>query len=214
MLTYKFKQNIPIFKCDFCGKCSGFLESTSKCSVKNRGCCWYFPKYNLVDIKNILNLNKESFIYKICKMQNSYVSQYHIRVNGEFLKDDYEKYILYNNDVLGFDTKLFFRLCPFLGTNGCSLDFSLRPHPCNLYLCRKLIKWCGIKYNEYSKERKDYYAYCNYFHEYIKELLIDARTSLCENIEKSLFIIKKFKMPYFHNRILDDLEFNKKAADC
>lgn len=213
MLTYKFQKNIPIFKCDFCGKCDGFLESTSKCDIKNRGCCWYFPKYNLVDIKNILNLNEESFIYKICNMKNSYVSQYHIRINGKFFKDDYNKYILYGNEISGFKTKFFFRICPFFGKDKCSLDFSLRPHPCNLYLCRKIIDWCKDKYNSYSEERKDYYAYCNYFDESIKQSLIEAKTDLSKNIKKSLDIIKKFDMPLFHNRNLDNLEFNKKTTD-
>lgn len=42
-LEYECENNIPVFKCNFCGKCNGIVESTSYMDIKNRGCCWYFP---------------------------------------------------------------------------------------------------------------------------------------------------------------------------
>lgn len=139
-IKYEVQENVPLFKCSICGKCSGFLEATSYLTIKSRGCCWYFPKYKLIDIKNIIDLGKTDFIYKITNMPNSKIEKYFIEVLGYFDEEKYKKFKISHND---FDTKLFFRLRPFFGKFGCSIDFTIRPHPCNLYLCREVIEACG-----------------------------------------------------------------------
>lgn len=203
-LSYEFKNNIPLFKCTYCGKCYSCIESKNFFYI-NRGCCWYFPKYTLVDIKNILNLGKKDFILNLFNMPNAYILQYSIIIQGIFDYDKYEEYKNKNycldacedNTINSFNTKLFFKLCPFFKNNGCSLDYSLRPHPCNLYLCRDVIDLCYDYYKNYSRERKDYFAYCNYFNESIKYLLIDNRVNFLTNLNKSLNLIENFDMPSF-----------------
>lgn len=216
-LSYEFNNNIPVFKSNFCGKCSGTLESTSLITEKMRGCCWYFPNYTLVDIKNIFSHNRIDFIYSLLKLQNSHISQYHIEVKGSFDSKAFFKYLMENEYVepaeKAFDAKLFFRLCPFFDTNGCSIDFSLRPHPCNLYLCRKIIEKCGNNYIPYSNERKDYYSYCNYFNESIKHVLMENKVDLLINPEASLSIIENFELPDFEPRKLDKLLFFDKNEE-
>lgn len=208
ILNYNFNNNIPMFKCSFCGKCSGILESTSYTNIKNRGCCWYFPEYRLIDIKNIINNGNTHFIFHLTSLSNTIIRKYSIKVLGIFFKSKYINFIRTHEESKDFNTSLFFKLCPFLGSQGCKLDFSLRPHPCNLYLCRNVIKLCSQGYSSYNEERKDYFAYCNYYNECIKEDLLKNKTNLSEDMEKSLNIIKKFPLLNFYAQNLKPIYFN------
>ncbi|WP_209702133.1 hypothetical protein [Clostridium algifaecis] len=208
ILNYNFMNNIPVFRCTLCGKCSNILESTSYTSIKNRGCCWYFPEYRLIDIKNIIDNGKSNFIYYLVSLKNSLLKSYSIKINGTFLKNKYADFINSNKKYENFDTSLFFKLCPFLSKNGCSLNFILRPHPCNLYLCRRVIKLCRKEYRTYFEERQDYFAYCNYSNECIKEDLIENNVDLIKDIHKSMDIIKKCSIGKFSPRTLISIHFN------
>ncbi|OFI07239.1 hypothetical protein CLOACE_04310 [Clostridium acetireducens DSM 10703] len=211
-LSYKFINNTPMFKCNFCGKCSHVMESTSYTPLATRGCCWYFPKYTLINIKNILALGKKDFILQLLNMPNAHISQYFIEIKGLFDKKCYEDFVKNsleeNINFKDFDIKLFFRLCPFCTSTGCKLDFTLRPHPCNLYLCRTVLELCGDKYKPYSEERKDYFSYCNYFNESIKYELMENKVDLISNAEKSLEIINNMDIPAFQPKLLEDINFD------
>lgn len=208
-LQYENTNNIPVFKCNFCGHCSGILEATSYTNIKNRGCCWYFPKYNLVDMKNIITLGKKNFVYVLLNMKNAVINKYSIEVKGTFDEEKYLEFIKENPNSIedNFDPKLFFKVCAFSRPDGCHLDFSLRPHPCNLYLCRTVINRCGEVYKNYSRERKDYYAYCNYFDESIKQILMEKKVNLQSDPFKAIEIIEDFQMPPFGGGNLESIEF-------
>lgn len=195
-LSYEFRNNIPVFHCNICGNCVNFLESISYIDI-NRGCCWYFPKYTLMDIKNIINIGKIDFIYSLLKNPSSTISQYFIQVRGFYDKNKYKFYSESNLPNSNFDSKLFFKACPFIEKTGCTMDFQLRPHPCNLYLCREIIQECGKLYKQYSIERKDYYSYCNYFNESLKYELINEHTDLLKDKAKSLNILKAADIPRY-----------------
>ncbi|WP_027624972.1 hypothetical protein [Clostridium lundense] len=213
-LSYEYKDNIPVFKCNFCGHCSKILESTSHTTTENRGCCWYFPKYTLVDIKNILDMEKKNFILALLNMKNAVINKYSIEVIGNFDEEKYLNFIKENPDSIedNFDPKLFFRVCAFFRPNGCHLDFRLRPHPCNLYLCRTVIGCCEEEYKNFSRERKDYFSYCNYFNESIRQTLMDAKVNLQSAPFKALEIIENFEMPPFGEKELKSISFNEKRS--
>ena len=167
-----------------------------------------FPKYNLVDIKNIINLGQKSFIINLSKMSSTNVSQYFIEAKGLFKQEEYEIFMADKEDTdFEIDPKLFFRICPFCGFKGCTLDFSLRPHPCNLYLCRSIIDICGEPYKAYSNERKDYFSYCNFYNEYIKEELMENNVDFIKDIDRSLNIIENLNIPTFEPRKLEPIIF-------
>jgi hypothetical protein len=192
-----------------CGKCSGNIESISYTDIKNRGCCWYFPEYRLVDIKNILMNGKLCFIKYLISLPNSKVGKFSIKVLGKFFKKQYTRFL--NSDSKkydGFNTSLFFKLCPFLGKDGCTIETFMRPHPCNLYLCREVIKSCGDLYARYSTERRDYYAYCNYVDECLKEDLTKNCANFIDSPEKSIEIIKNSRIPSFCFRNINTIHFN------
>lgn len=195
-LSCEFKNNIPVFHCNICGKCKGFTESTSYIAI-NRGCCWYFPKYTLMDIKNIITIGKIDFIYSLLKSTNSIISQYFIQVHGFYNENRYKLYKENNITNSNFDSKLFFKACPFIGKNGCTINFGLKPHPCNLYLCREVIKGAGNLYKDYSMERKNYYSYCNYFNESLKYELMDNHADLLNYTSRTLEIIEASDVPNY-----------------
>lgn len=209
MLTYHFEDNIPLFRCSICGKCEGFIESKSFIN-KNRGCCWYFPKYTLMDIKNIISIGREDFIRKLKKLDNVYISSFYLEVRGYFDEEGFNKMDF--DEEFDFDVKLFFRLCPFWQENGCKIDYKLRPHPCNLYLCREVIELCKQSYSEFSKERKDYFSYMNYFNELLKRELIEKNLDLLKDFEATLKFIKKYEVPKFEPRQIEKLIFINEAS--
>ncbi|WDC84462.1 hypothetical protein PL321_01260 [Caloramator sp. mosi_1] len=209
MLIYHFEDNIPLFRCSLCGRCDGFIESKSYIN-KNRGCCWYYPKYTLMDIKNIISLGREDFIRELSTKENVYKSNYFLEVRGYFDEEGYKKSNLKQD--IDFDTKLFFRLCPFWQENGCKIEFKLRPHPCNLYLCREVIELCKDGYSEFSKERRDYFSYMNYFNEVIKHELMEKRMDLTSDFEGTLDFIKNYQVPNFEPRLLRELHFINQAS--
>lgn len=215
-LEYEFCSNVPVYKCSFCGKCSSFVEATSYTRIKTRGCCWYFPKYSLIDIKNIIDSRNKDFIYSLLNMENAEIHQYYINVNGEFNKNEYEEYLKEtlheDSEASDFDQKLFFRLCPFATINGCRISFDLRPHPCNLYLCREVIDTCGKDYKELSKERKDYYSYCNYYSDTLKYALMDNNVDFVKDPFKSIEILEETEISGFEFNTLKPIIFNSNLS--
>ncbi|MBZ4664097.1 MAG: hypothetical protein JG776_1812 [Caloramator sp.] len=209
MLTYHFENNIPLFRCSICGKCEGFIESKSFIN-KNRGCCWYFPKYTLMDIKNIISIGRKDFIRKLKKLDNVYISSFYLEVRGYFDEEGFNKMDI--DEDIDFDKKLFFRLCPFWQENGCKIDYKLRPHTCNLYLCREVIELCKQGYSEFSKERKDYFSYMIYFNELLKRELIENGLDLLKDFESTLEFIKKYEVPKFEPRQIEKLIFINEAS--
>lgn len=208
-LKYEFINNTPIFKCNYCGHCNKEIEATSFTSIKTRGCCWYFPKYTLLNIKNILSFNKEDFIISLLHNKNSNISRYSIEVKGSFDEEAYNKFINENEQIEhSFDYKLFFRKCSFITDKGCSLDFSLRPHPCNLYLCRNIIATCGKDYSSFSRERKDYFSYCNYYNECLEDALMDKNLDLISLPLSTLEFLKGISIPNFEPSKIDSIVFN------
>jgi hypothetical protein len=102
-------------------------------------------------------------------------------------------------------------LCPFFGKDGCTIDYTLRPYPCNLYLCRNVIKLAGGDYIHYSRERKDYASYAAYFDETLKYELLSKNTDFLSDMEKSIDVITKFNIPKYEPRKLKDICFDIKS---
>ena len=55
ILKTEFKNNIPRYYCSNCSKCTSHI-SINFTNLKHRGCCYYFPKFNLVDIQKMVQL--------------------------------------------------------------------------------------------------------------------------------------------------------------
>lgn len=199
ILSYKVLDNTPIFKCNSCKNCTS-MESTNMLGI-NRGCCFYFPKYSLIDIKNIINFKKD-FLFKLITKENVITHDYFIEVKGTFDKTAYSNFA--KNSTEGefskygnFDKTLFFKKCSFITPKGCSIDFRLRPHQCNLYLCRNLSENSSYLCKNYSRERKDYFAYCNYMNTTLIQYFKDNLLTLKNNFKQSVNFLDKIKIDNF-----------------
>lgn len=209
-ISYEILENIPVFKCSFCNNCH-CLESKNAFNI-HRGCCFYFPKYNLFDIKNLINFNK-SFLFKLIQMKNSVIHNFYIEVQGDFDNKKYEDFLKNNTDenlskYSDFDPKLFFKKCCFVTEHGCKLNFKLRPHQCNLYLCREVIENCNDSYSKYSRERKDYFAYCNFVNMILQGELYKNHVNLKTDLQKSIAILEKTKIDTFDFSKLDKIQIS------
>lgn len=167
----------------------------------NRGCCWYFPTYELVDIKNILDSGQEAFVRWLMTQPQVHISRYQLQVGGRFEQEQYAKHLRTRLEAptSGFDESLHFRLCSLFGVNGCTISADLRPHPCNLYLCREVIEWAGPSYRAYQQERKDYFAYCSYVNEILRDELLEKEVDLLTRADVALSVVAACSIPEFQS---------------
>lgn len=202
-LYYAFSDNVPLFRCNFCGQCQLHIEAQNSLQI-NRGCCWYFPTYELADIKNLLDNGHEEFIGQLLAHPHTKIRRFELQVIGRFDQDAYQRAIAAASDLPqgDFDPSLHFKLCPFFGIDGCTISSALRPHPCNLYLCREVIQWSGSNYQSYNQERKDYFSYCAYVNESLRLELNEQGVDLISDQAQALATIRSCDIPHFEPRHL------------
>ncbi|MBP3915193.1 MULTISPECIES: hypothetical protein [unclassified Clostridium] len=84
---------IPQIGCSTCYECNSIFGK-SLCEVKKRGCCWYFPKFNLYEIQKMAKSSDGlEILKKIINMPNTVVYNYYIHAKGFFDEKSYNKYI-------------------------------------------------------------------------------------------------------------------------
>ena len=84
ILKTEFKNNIPRYYCSNCSKCTSHI-SINFTNLKHRGCCYYFPKFNLVDIQKMVQLpGGKNVLDKIINTDGTIIYKYHIETHGIF----------------------------------------------------------------------------------------------------------------------------------
>ena len=89
-LYLKLDEGVPQYICSSCGNCHSVF-GRSLCSIKNRGCCWYFPKFTLHEIHkmvksqegldmlhNMLKLPEMKKFYNYYLQAKEYLTRYDI----------------------------------------------------------------------------------------------------------------------------------------
>lgn len=101
-----FNDGVPQLGCTLCGKCNT-LFGKSLCHIKNRGCCWYYPKFTLYEIhKMVKSKDGLATLKKIINHPDTEIFNYYIHSKGYFDKENYNKYIKSNGMCnLEFATK-------------------------------------------------------------------------------------------------------------
>ena len=56
-MSFENHEGIPVFKCSQCGCCNGI--ETENVFAANRGCCFYFPKYTLFDLRTVAAIDPD-----------------------------------------------------------------------------------------------------------------------------------------------------------
>ena len=206
ILKTEFKNNIPRYYCSNCSKCTSHI-SINFTNLKHRGCCYYFPKFNLVDIQKMVQLpGGKNVLDKIINTDGTIIYKYHIETHGIFEEEKYQKFLQGNlelsNEELNIlisdefhDKSLFFKSCPFVEDGvGCTIPFQFRNPVCNFFLCHeiknnahddKLIK-------EYENEAESFWKFYDWENMNLTHLLHENNLNLLKDFHKTLKFLANF----------------------
>ncbi|GKX68516.1 hypothetical protein [Inconstantimicrobium mannanitabidum] len=194
-INLKIDQGIPQYGCSSCSNCHSIFGN-SLCSIKNRGCCWYFPKFTLYEIhKMAKEKNGLETLSRIMNLPKVEVHNYFIHAKGYFDEVGYKNYInsgqAYNTDVK--DKTIFFRACPFVEQGvGCTLPKRYRSYVCNFFICDEVVKKVESysQYKQYVNERNNYVRWIEWENLSLETFLTEKKLNLVNNFDEVITILK------------------------
>lgn len=162
LIYIDFDEGIPRLAYTGCSWCSSLI-GVSLCQIKNRGCCYYFPKFYPVEIQRMCHSEEGlDILNSIITMPNTVIYDDHIYAKGSYdiiLHEKMMKDGLVPLDGNVTDTSVFFKTCPFVRSgSGCSLPPRYRSYVCNFFLCSEILNNPDYteKLKPYIKERENY----------------------------------------------------------
>ena len=205
-INIKFDQGIPQYACNYCENCNSVF-GRSLCSIKNRGCCWYFPKFTLHEIhKMVKDVEGLKVLNMILSLPKTKVYHYYIHAIGYFDEAQYKKYLkqekIQKPEVR--DKSIFFRACPFVKPGkGCTLASRFRSYVCNFFICEEVIKKVenDPRYIKYVSERESYVKWIEWENNSLEMILKENGLNLVNNFNEVVNTLK--------NIPLENCEFKK-----
>lgn len=209
-----FDHDIPQYAYTGCSQCTS-VEGISLCEIKNRGCCWYFPKFNLVDI---LRMSKSDeglqILDRIKQNPKTIVYNYYIHTRGYFDRTGYEKYTKSNQrsdeDIFN-DHTIFFRACPFVKPGyGCTLPPRYRTTVCNFFICNKITNDASKheEFKRYLTERSRYSRWVHWENTSLEYLLREKGLNLIDNFEGSIEFLRNTSLNTYEFPFLKPIEIS------
>ncbi|MGL4774217.1 MAG: hypothetical protein ACRC2K_11670 [Clostridium sp.] len=195
-LSIEFDKDISRYSCDSCSRCASEI-GTSYCNPKYRGCCFYFPKFNLVDIQRMLQDEEgEKTLNKILSHKGTIINKYHLHAIGSFDELSYNEFMktYEEKDNSLEDKTLYFKSCPFVVDGvGCTIPPRFRTPVCNYFLCKEIKTKAKNQdlIKAYEKEASSFYKWYDYENESLKYILIEEGLNLQTNLQKTFKILKK-----------------------
>lgn len=207
----KFDQGIPQYACSSCNNCYSVFGK-SLCSIKNRGCCWYFPKFTLHEIhKMVRSKEGQKTLYSVLSLPKIRIYNYYIHAIGHFDEVGYKRYLeseqIHHINVA--DKSIFFRTCPFVKSGvGCTLPKKYRSYVCNFYICDEIIKdvekYDGFQ--NYIKERNSYIKWTQWENYSIEMLLREKGLNLVSNFDEVINLLENIPLENYEFPHLDPIE--------
>ncbi|MCR4945047.1 MAG: hypothetical protein K5986_11565 [Clostridium sp.] len=206
--------NVPQYNCSSCYKCTSIV-GTSMTFVKNRGCCWYFPKFNIHDIHRMVK-SKEGLevLERILKLPNVKLYNYYIHAKGDFDEEGYKKFLESDESkeekYEEHDETMFFRTCPFvIGGEGCTIPARYRNYVCNFFICPEITEKLEKKpeFSKYQEEMKSYVHWVEWENESIRIILEEEGINLINNFDRVIEKLKELPLEEFEFRKLDEIEY-------
>ncbi|PJI08644.1 MULTISPECIES: hypothetical protein [Clostridium] len=210
-ICLKLYDGTPQYVCTACRHCTS-TYGKSMCKVKNRGCCWYFPKFTLFEVHKMSrsNVGRKILSY-ICSIKTAKIYNYYIHVKGYFDKIGLKKYLdteeCYENDVK--DKSIFFRLCPFVKSReGCTLPQQYRSYVCNFFVCddikKKLKK--HNEFNDYVSECSRYARWVNWENYSLEHILEENKLNLIDNFKGAVELLSSIPIENCEVKNLKEIE--------
>lgn len=208
----KLDSKAPQLICNACGKCSSVIGRNLG-HIKNRGCCFYFPKFNLYEIHKMVKSDEGMDNLKmIIKRPQTKIYNYYIHAVGDF-----DKKMYYEHMKKGFDKDeqkikdktLFFRTCPFVKPKvGCTMKPEFRSYVCNLFLCNEIMEAFkdSDEFKKYIKERDSYSRYVDWENTSIQMYLEERGLDLIHNFDKTIEALKKMPLEIYEFPRLKQIE--------
>ncbi|MDY3206791.1 hypothetical protein ACEE21_09375 [Clostridium baratii] len=200
-LLVKVDDSVPRFDCDECCKCTSKIAK-SLCKFKNRGCCFYYPKFNLVDLQRMSKHSTGRSVLKRIIEKNTKIFNYYIQVIGYFDENGYNNFKNLNNNTSKKDAyepddnSIYFKACPFVidGT-GCSIPHQYRTPICNFFLCKEVKNRINSKKLLYAYEEasRAYYRYYEWENQNLIELLEEKGLTLKDNFDEVIDFLSEIE---------------------
>lgn len=193
---------VPRLVCTDCGSCSSVM-GTSLGSIRGRGCCSYFPEYNLTEIQRIVKLpGGREALDIILKNPGTVVHNYYIHAKGKFERQAYEKYIEEGNliETPIRDHTIFFRTCPFvIPEKGCLLEPQFRSTVCNFFVCSEILENPDRiqEFNTYINERVRYSHWIYRESQELQHILVENGLNLTGDLEGSLKLLSELELSLY-----------------
>ncbi|MFU0799991.1 MAG: DUF1122 domain-containing protein [Xylanivirga thermophila] len=187
-----FDGYVPRYVSTTCINCSSVM-GTSFCSIKDRGCCYYYPKFSLIEIQRMSKtLKGRKTLDIILKNPGTIVYHFYIHAKGFFDKQGYDRYMRDGGFCEVEDKTMFFRACPFVKSSyGCTLPPKYRTLVCNFFMCNELIGSRDAKngIDRYLTERERYARWYKWENTNLEGILRERGLNLIDNIYGTLNLL-------------------------
>lgn len=192
-----FDEGVPRFACTDCIQCASTM-GISLCTTKNRGCCYYFPKFTLVDIHRMaVSLEGLQVLNTIVENPGTIVHDYYIHAKGTFDERAYQEYMK-SGQLIGDGTiedhSIFFKTCPFVKEgHGCTIPPRYRTYVCNFFICNEIIGGPTLHdaFEPYVAERSSYVKWIEWENASLQHVLKEHHVSLVKDFDKTIQILQK-----------------------
>lgn len=194
-IELKFAAGIPQYTCSSCGRC-GSVFARSLCAIKNRGCCFYFPKFTLVEIHRMSKSSEGlKVLNNLLKLPGVKVYNYYIHATGYFDSAAYKRY-LQSGQISQYkvrDKSIFFKVCPFVKPGkGCTLPPQYRNFICNSFICDEVVERvqeCSA-FRYYKDERVNYADWVQWENDSLRMQLEEKKLDLVDDLDGVIATLK------------------------
>lgn len=207
----QFDDGVPQFVCTACSNCQSLL-GMSLCAIQNRGCCAYFPKFELHDVHKMSKAPEGlELLDQIRSLPGTIRYHYYIHAKGQFDENSYNRFILSGqaSEYELEDKTVFFRTCPFVKPGrGCTLPVKYRHYICNVFICREVVEKAvepGL-FQEYTDACSSYARWIKWENDSLEMLLREKGINLKENFEEVVEFLRDIPIENYEFPTLPEID--------
>lgn len=194
---------VPRYVYTGCNHCTSSMGK-SLCEFKHRGCCFYYPKFELLNIQRMAKSLKGLQILELIKQEpKTTINRFSIHTQGFFNKESYEAYKSTEDFYSGEDPKdksLLFKACPFVKDGvGCTIPHNFRDNVCNFFICKEALSNDKVKeaYTPYLEAMQDYIRWVEWENITLQHLLIEDKLNLIDDFKNTIKFLQEISLDVY-----------------